>query len=181
MKAPKEFPCLFNSEDIKAMVEKIARGIETVIPEGEPIVCVGVLKGAWIFHSDLVREIRRPLSIDFVKASSYGSSMESSGVVRIDKDIETDLEGKHVFLVEDIIDTGRTLKFLKTRLSEAGAKSVRLVALLDKKCKRVVDCDADLVGAEIEDKFVVGYGLDWAERYRTLPDIHYVPEDYPKD
>ncbi|NCN26186.1 hypoxanthine phosphoribosyltransferase [bacterium] len=171
---------MFTHVQISEMVTRIARSIEKQVPEEEEIVCIGVLKGAWIFHSDLVREIKRPVSIDFVKASSYGNQMISSGVVRIEKDIETDIQGKHVFLVEDIIDTGRTLKFLKARLSEGGAKSVSLVALLDKKVKREVDCDADLVGAVIEDKFVVGYGLDWAERYRTLPDIHFVPEDYAK-
>jgi hypoxanthine phosphoribosyltransferase len=177
MIAPIEFPCLVSKQELEKMIERVADKIDRSYPEGEDLVCIGVLKGAWIFHSDLVRALKRPVSVDFIRASSYGNAMESSGVVRIDKDIEVPIRGRHVLLVEDIVDTGRTLNFLKKRMENGGAKSVKIAALLDKKSRRVVECEADFVGTEIEDKFVVGYGLDWAEKYRTLPGIYYVPPE----
>jgi len=178
MIAPKEFPVLFDRRQIQEMVQSVASNIEASYPANEELVVVGVLKGAWVFHADLVRSLKRSTFSDFIRASSYGDGMESSGKVKIVKDLELSVEGRHVLLIEDIIDTGRTLQALQAHILAKGAKSVKLAALLDKKCKREVSRDADFVGAEIGDKFVVGYGLDWAEKYRSIPEIHYVPEEY---
>ena len=137
---------------------------------------VGVLKGAFVFVSDLVRNINLDLSLDFIAVSSYGMSTESSGVVKINKDIEMDLTGKNVIIVEDIIDTGLTLKYIKEYLSGKNAKSVRICTLLDKPSRRKCNVDVDYVGFEIEDLFIVGYGIDCKEKYRNLPYIAYVQE-----
>ena len=175
MKNPgNNFKVLISSDQIKAMVEKLAAEIDSAYPSEEELVCVGVLKGAWVFHSDLVRSLKRDVFIDFIRATSYGNRTESSGVVRILKDIEVDIRGKNVLLIEEIIDSGRTLDFIKKRLEQGGAKTVKIVALLDKKERREVDCSPDFFGAVVPDHFVVGYGLDWGEKYRTLPDIYQV-------
>jgi hypoxanthine phosphoribosyltransferase len=174
---PNNFEVLFTSQEIKGWVEKIAAEIEEAYPPGEEIVCVGVLKGAWIFHSDLVRALKREVRIDFIRAASYGTGTESSGSVRILKDIETEIAGKHVLLVEEIVDSGRTLSFIKERLASNGPKSVKIAALLDKKERREVPCDPDFVGTVVPNHFVVGYGLDWAERYRCLQDIYIVKDE----
>lgn len=174
---PKNFEILYSQEQIQSWVEKIAAEIEEAYPAGEEIVCVGVLKGAWIFHSDLVRALKREVRIDFIRAASYGSGTESSGSVRILKDIETDIKDKHVLLVEEIVDSGRTLSFIKERLASSGPKSVKIAALLDKKERREVPCDPEFVGSVVPNHFVVGYGLDWAERYRCLKDIYIVKDE----
>lgn len=174
---PENFEILYSQQQIQSWVEKIAAEIEEAYPKGEEIVCVGVLKGAWIFHSDLVRALKREVRIDFIRAASYGSGTESSGSVRILKDIETEIENKHVLLVEEIVDSGRTLNFIKKRLANSGPKSVKIAALLDKKERREVPCDPDFVGAVVPNHFVVGYGLDWAERYRCLKDIYIVKDE----
>ncbi|NCN28477.1 hypoxanthine phosphoribosyltransferase [bacterium] len=176
-KIPENFEVLYSKEQIHEMVLQIAKKIDDAYPEGEEIVCVGVLKGAWIFHSDLVRALSRDVQIDFMRAASYGHGTESSGVVRILKDIETDIRGKHVLLVEEIVDSGRTLSFIKERLRASEAKSVRIAALLDKKERREVPCDPEFVGAVVPNHFVVGYGLDWGEKYRTLESIYMVKDE----
>jgi hypoxanthine phosphoribosyltransferase len=175
VKAHEQFEVLYSVEQIRKMTADVAAAIEKNYPENEDLVCVGVLKGAWIFHADLVRALKRPVYIDFIRASSYGHGTESSGVVRILKDIEIDIRGKHVLLVEEIIDSGRTLDFIKKRLENGGALSVKIAALLDKKERRVVECNPDFVGAVVANEFVVGYGLDWGERYRNLQGIYRVP------
>lgn len=174
---PANFEELISADEIQQMVEKIAAQIEDSYPPGEEIVCVGVLKGAWIFHSDLVRALKREVRIDFIRASSYGKGTQSSGVIQILKDIETDIEGKHVLLVEEIVDSGRTLSFIKSRLEQSKPKSVKIAALLDKKERREVECDPEFVGREVPNHFVVGYGLDWAERYRCLGSIFIVKDE----
>jgi len=121
--------------------------------------------------------LSRDVQIDFMRAASYGHGTESSGVVRILKDIETDIRGKHVLLVEEIVDSGRTLSFIKERLRASEAKSVRIAALLDKKERREVPCDPEFVGAVVPNHFVVGYGLDWGEKYRTLESIYMVKDE----
>lgn len=175
MKAPDHFKTLFSPQDIQVMVEGLAEQVDKTLPAEEPVVCVGVLKGAWIFHADFCRALKRPVTVDFIRASSYGAGTSSSGVVRILKDIEVDVRNKHVLVVEEIVDSGRTLSFIKQRLEQAGAASVKVVALLDKKQRRAVPFQADFVGAEVGNHFVVGYGLDWGENYRTLPGIYIVP------
>ena len=166
---------LISQEEIETKVIELAKKIEMDYKNQEVLI-VGVLKGAFVFVSDLVRNINLDLSLDFIAVSSYGMSTESSGVVKINKDIEMDLSGKNVIIVEDIIDTGLTLKYIKDYLSGKNAKSVRICALLDKPSRRKCDVDVDYVGFEIEDLFIVGYGIDCKEKYRNLPYIAYIQE-----
>jgi len=166
---------LISQEEIETKVIELAKKIEMDYKNQEVLI-VGVLKGAVVFVSDLVRNINLDLSLDFIAVSSYGMSTESSGVVKINKDIEMDLTGKNVIIVEDIIDTGLTLKYIKEYLSGKNAKSVRICALLDKPSRRKCNVDVDYVGFEIEDLFIVGYGIDCKEKYRNLPYIAYVQE-----
>jgi len=156
------------------MVQKIAQEVDAYFPPSEPLVCVGVLKGAWIFHSDLVRQLKREVFVDFIRATSYGHGTQTSGLVRILKDIEVDIRGKNILLVEEIVDSGRTLSFIKKRLEDGGAKVVKIAALLDKRVRREVECMPDFLGSIVPDHFVVGYGLDWAENYRNLSEIYRV-------
>ena len=165
---------VYSSEEIQTMVLKIASMIDAAYPSDEPLVVVGVLKGAWILHADLVRALNRSVVVDFIRATSYGHATESSGVVRILKDIEVDIRGKHLLLVEEIIDSGRTLAFIKKRLEHGGALSVKIAALLDKRVRREVECSADFLGSEVPDDFLVGYGLDWAENHRNLEGVYRV-------
>lgn len=166
---------LISQEEIETKVIELAKKIEMDYKNQEVLI-VGVLKGAFVFVSDLVRNINLDLSLDFIAVSSYGMSTESSGVVKINKDIEMDLTGKNVIIVEDIIDTGLTLKYIKEYLSGKNAKSVRICTLLDKPSRRKCNVDVDYVGFEIEDLFIVGYGIDCKEKYRNLPYIAYVQE-----
>jgi hypoxanthine phosphoribosyltransferase len=141
------------------------------IYEGQEILLVGVLKGAVMFLVDLARRIEVPVSMDFMAVSSYGASTESSGIVRILKDLDQSVEGKNVLVVEDIVDTGLTLRYILDYIRAHNPASLRVVALLNKKKARKADVAVDYVGFEIQDRFVVGYGLDYAERYRNLPFI----------
>lgn len=148
---------------------------------GCDLVCVCILKGAAPFFSDLIRCIDLPLHVDFMSISSYGSATKSSGVVRILKDLDKDIVDRDVLVIEDIIDTGLTLSFLKENLVARGARSLRVCTLLDKPSRRKTELVPDYKGFTVEDKFVVGYGLDYAERYRNLPDIGVLrPEVYTK-
>ena len=136
---------------------------------GKPLMLIGVLKGSFVFLADLARAIDLPLSIDFLGLSSYGGNTESSGVVRITSDLSRSIEGKHVVVVEDIVDTGLTMQFLLANLETRGPLSVRICSLLHKPGRAMVTVPLDYVGFTIEDRFVVGYGLDHAERYRNVP------------
>jgi len=138
---------------------------------GEPVLLVGVLKGACIFLADLSREITLDATFDFLAAGSYGESAETSGQVRLLKDLDTSIEGRNVILVEDILDTGVTLNYLARILRERKPKALRVAALLDKADRRTQPFEADYVGFRIPNRFVVGYGLDYAERYRNLRDV----------
>lgn len=135
------------------------------------LLVVGILKGSLYFMADLTRNIDLPLKLDFLAVSSYGSSTRSSGSVKIIKDIDIDLAGYDVLLVEDILDSGRTLDYVSKMLSARGANSISIVTLLDKPERRVVDLKPDYVGADVPDEFVVGYGLDYDQQYRNLPYI----------
>jgi len=139
--------------------------------EGESVVLIGVLKGATIFLADLARVIRLDATFDFIAVSSYGNSKEHSGEVKLMKDVDHSMRGKNIILVEDILDTGLTLTFLKRQLLGHQPKSLKIAALLDKVSRRQEPIHGDYVGFEIPDEFVVGYGLDFAERFRNLPDI----------
>lgn len=138
---------------------------------GQRLHLIGVLKGACIFLSDLVREIDLETSLDFMAVSSYGKGKQSSGQVRLNKDLDTSIEGLNVILVEDILDTGLTLNYLLRVLQQRKPKSLRIAALLDKPSRRIKEVKADYVGFQIPNEFVVGYGLDYAERYRNLRDV----------
>lgn len=159
--------------EIEAAVQQIAEQINKDYA-GEQVVLVGVLKGAFVFMADLVRHLTVDFEVEFVRLSSYGKARESSGTVTILKDIGADIRGKHVLVIEEIIDSGRTLKFLFERLKSSGPKSVEIVTLLDKESKRVVEVPVKYVGRKIDDQFLIGYGLDLEEKCRNLPDIYYL-------
>jgi len=139
--------------------------------EGQSVVLIGVLKGATIFLADLAREIKLDATFDFIAVSSYGNSSEQSGEVKLMKDVDHSMESKNIVLVEDILDTGLTLTYLKHQLLGHKPKSLKIAALLDKIARRRQPIHGDYVGFEIPDEFVVGYGLDFAERFRNLPDV----------
>ncbi|MCJ7641920.1 MAG: hypoxanthine phosphoribosyltransferase [Desulfobacterales bacterium] len=171
---------LLSQEQIASIVEDLADQISRDYGQRD-LVLVCILKGAFMFLSDLIRHLRVSVQIDFVRLASYGSSMQTPGRVEITKDIEISIEGKDVLIVEDIIDSGRTIQFLKDRLALARPHSVKVCTLLDKKARREVTMEADYVGKEVDNLFVVGYGIDFNERYRNLPEICYViPKDQPK-
>jgi len=161
---------LVTEAQIAERVEELAKEIDTAYA-GKDVLLVGVLKGAVMFMADLSRAIQIPVSMDWMAVSSYGSGTQSSGVVRILKDLDTDVLGRHVLIVEDIIDSGLTLSWLKSNLAARGAASVEIVALLRKPEAAKVDVEVMLVGFDIPNEFVVGYGLDYAENYRTLKDV----------
>ncbi len=171
----KKAEILIPEDQIKEKVKQLAQKISQDF-KGKELLVVGILKGSFIFMADLVREIEGRLYIDFMQVSSYHTEMESSGEVIFVKDISTDIKGKNVLIVDDIIDTGRTLKALVEALEEREPSTLKTCVLLDKKERREVDFDADYVGFVIPDKFVVGYGLDWAEEGRTLKDIYAVED-----
>jgi hypoxanthine phosphoribosyltransferase len=136
---------------------------------GEEVLLVGILKGASVFLSDLIRQISLPAYIDYMVVSSYGNSAETSGVVRIVKDLEDNIEGKNIIIVEDIIDTGLTLAYLKQNLFNRHPKSLKICTLLDKPARRKKEITIDYKGFEVPDEFIIGYGIDYAEKYRNLP------------
>ena len=171
---------LLSAEEIRAQVAELGRKISEDY-QGKELVVVGILKGAAIFCADLLRQITVPVAIDFMAVSSYGASTKSSGVTRIMKDLDQGVEGRHVLLVEDIVDTGLTLRYLREYLGGRGPASLAIAVLLDKPSRRQAEVKVDYVGFEIPDEFVVGYGLDFAEQYRNLPYIGVLkPETYQK-
>ena len=165
-----ELQLVYSSDQIAASVEKLAQRIGRDYA-GEELVLVVVLKGALFFAADLARSIGLPLSMEFVKLKSYNGT-SSTGTVVITKDLDEPIAGKHVLVVEDIVDTGLTLQFLLGYLSDQGARSVKICTLLDKSGRRQVEVTPDYVGISCENRFLVGYGLDFDERYRELPAIY---------
>jgi hypoxanthine phosphoribosyltransferase len=161
---------LLTREQIAAKVAELGSQITRDF-EGESLVLIGVLKGATIFLADLAREIKLDVTFDFIAVSSYGNSKQQSGEVKLMKDVDHSMEGKNIILVEDILDTGLTLTYLKNLLLGHQPKAVKIAALLDKVSRRTEPIHGDYVGFEIPDEFVVGYGLDFAERYRNLPEV----------
>jgi hypoxanthine phosphoribosyltransferase len=159
---------LIDSEIIQARVRELAAEIERDYPAGEEIHLVGVLKGGFVFMADLVRAMSARVTMDFIAVSSYAQSTRSSGEVRMLKDLDSGLEGRHVIIVEDIVDTGLTLTYLQDILRARSPRSLKTACLLSKPSRRLVDVTVDYTGFTIEDKFVVGYGLDYAEKYRNL-------------
>jgi hypoxanthine phosphoribosyltransferase len=161
---------LITFEAIQNRVRELGAEIARDYAGHNPLL-IGVLKGACTFLSDLMRAADIPLSVEFMAISSYGAEMRTSGEVRILKDLDVAIEGRHILVVEDIVDTGLTLSYLLANLKSRGAASVKLAALLDKYERREKEVPIDYLGFKIPDKFVVGYGLDYAERYRNLPFI----------
>ena len=136
---------------------------------GEEVMLVGILKGASVFLADLIRQINLNVYVDYMVVSSYGNSAETSGVVRIVKDLEDNIEGKNIIIVEDIIDTGLTLEYLRQNLLSRNPKSLKICTLLDKPARRVREINIDYKGFEVPDEFIIGFGIDYAEKYRNLP------------
>lgn len=161
---------LFDQNTINAKVAELGQRIEADYPSGNLLV-IGVLKGASVFMADLIRNIGVDIQMDFISASSYGSSSESSGVVKIDKDLDFPIEGRDILIVEDIIDTGLTLHYLTDILESRNPKSIEICSLVDKPSRRRADIDVKYIGFEVPDEFIVGYGIDYAEKYRNLPYI----------
>lgn len=169
---------LITREQIKEKVAELGATLSKEYEGRVPLV-ICVLKGAFIFMADLVKEMTVPMELDFMAISSYGASTKSSGVVKIIKDLDTSVEGRDVLIVEDIIDSGLTLSYLIDLIRRRGAKSTEVVTLFDKPARRTVDLKADYTGFVIPDEFIVGYGLDYAEKYRNLPFIGVLkPEIY---
>ena len=161
---------LIPAAKIKGRISELGAEIARDYAGRNPLL-ISVLKGACLFLSDLMRAVDIPLNVEFIAISSYGSEMRTSGEVRILKDLDVAIEGRHILVVEDIVDTGLTLSYLLANLKSRGAESVKLAALLDKYERREREVPIDYLGFKIPDKFVVGYGLDFAERYRNLPFI----------
>jgi len=162
---------LFSAEEIALQVKLLADRISKDY-KGREVVLIGVLKGAFIFLADLVRQLTIPVQLDFIRAASYGTGTESSGQVRITTDVELDLQGLDVLIVEDIVDSGLTTAFLKQHLAGKNPRSVKICALLDKSERRTVSIPLEYVGLKLEKGFVVGYGLDCNEANRQLPGIY---------
>ena len=162
---------LISAKSIAARIEDLAKEIELEFKGTDKLIVVGLLRGSFVFIADLVRELNLPVEVDFLEASSYGDEMVSSKEVRILKDLRVEIEGKDVLVVEDIVDTGHTLKHVLKLLGTRNPKRVEVCALLDKPSRREVDIKATWTGFEIPDEFVVGYGIDYAQRNRNLPYI----------
>jgi len=169
---------LFTQEQIEAKVAEMGKRLSEEYEGRNPLV-ICILKGAFIFMADLVKQITVPVEMDFMAVSSYGTSTRSSGEVKIIKDLDSSVEGRDVLIVEDIIDSGLTLSYLVDVLQRRNVNSIKLVTLFDKPARRTVDLKADMSGFILPDAFVVGYGLDYAEKYRNLPYIGVLkPEVY---
>ncbi len=169
-------PVLVPSDDIQEKVRELGERI-TGDYRGEKLLLVGILRGAVVFLSDLMRHLQLPCEIDFMDISSYGTGTQSSGVVRILKDLEEDITGRHVLVVEDIVDTGLTLAYLRRTLLQRRPASLEICALLTKPSRRRVDLSVKYLGFEVPDEFVIGYGIDYAGAYRNLPDIRVLTRD----
>lgn len=171
---------LISEEEIAKRVKELGKQLAEDY-KGKELLVVGILKGCMLFLSDLVRTIDLPLTLDFMVVSSYGATTKSSGVVRIVKDLEREIEGKDVLIVEDIVDTGLTLSYLVENFKARNPKSVKVCSLLDKPDRRKAQVDIQYIGFKIPDEFVVGYGLDYGENYRNLPFVCVLkPEVYEK-
>jgi hypoxanthine phosphoribosyltransferase len=176
MRDPAIGDILVQADDLSQRVRRLGEEISRDY-EGKDLVLIGVLKGAIFFLSDLMRAIEVPCEVDFMAVASYGSATDSSGVVRILKDLDTPIEGRDVLIVEDIVDSGLTLQYLMRSLEARGPASLEVCALLTKPTRRKVDLPARYIGFEIPDRFAIGYGLDHAERYRNLPFVAALREE----
>lgn len=167
---------LFSAKDIQKTVKGLAKKIEEEY-SNEELLFVCLLKGSFIFTSDLIRQVKNPARIDFMRVSSYGNGTVTTGSVRVIKDLDEDVEAKNVIIVEDIIDSGRTLTHVRDMIRDRKPKSLKICALIDKRSRREVPIEGDYVGFTIDDGFVVGYGIDYAELYRNCPEICILEEE----
>lgn len=166
---------LYSRDQIAEEVQRIGREISNDFA-GREIMLVGVLKGSFLFIADLIREIKVPSVVDFVRLASYGSGTQSSGIIEFRKELEMSIKDRDVIIVEDIVDSGFTLECLYNKLLLQNPRSLKICTLIDKRARREVDIEADYVGISMEDGFIIGYGLDYDERYRNLSDIYLVDE-----
>lgn len=167
---------MISEEEIRERAKIIGRQINEDF-KGETVVLVGILRGAVMWMTELMKHLTIDVEIDFMACSSYGSSTKSSGVVKINKDLESDISGKNVIIVEDIVDSGTTLDYLKGYLTYRGPKTIKICSLLDKPEGRRVEIEADYCAFTVGNQFIVGYGLDYAQKYRQLPYIAYLKEE----
>jgi hypoxanthine phosphoribosyltransferase len=174
-----DFEILYSRDQIAQRVAELGAQVTRDL-NGEKLVMVGVLKGAAPFLADLSRHIEADATFDFVATSSYGHGRQSSGAVKLIKDLDHPIEGKNVLIVEDILDTGLTLSYLRKLFLQQKPKSLRIATLLDKPSRRLEKIEADYIGFSIPNLFVIGYGMDYAEHYRNLPDIRLMPPDHPE-
>lgn len=174
----KKLPCLISENEITTLVHDLASRINhdysNLASAGSELIVVVTLKGALFFAADLIRKLSVPLIIDFVRVASYGDSTQSSGKVRMTRQLEIEIRDRDVLVLDEIVDSGRTLRYLIDRLTHQSPKSLKVCSLLSKSSRREVEVSIDYLGREVEDKFLVGYGLDHAERYRNLPFIAYI-------
>ena len=164
---------LFSADDIAARIRALASEIDRDY-QGKEILMIAVLKGSFLFIADLIRAVKTPSVIDFVRLASYGSATQSSGIIEVRKDLEMSIKGKHVLVVEDIVDSGLTLESLREMLLNRQPASLKICTLIDKQAQRITEVPVDYVGFSMDDGFIVGYGLDLDEKYRDLPDIRVV-------
>ncbi len=168
---------LLSEQQIQERIREIATQIHTDY-EGKKPILIGILKGSFVFLSDLIRELEMELEVDFMATSSYGDATTSSGVVQLTKDLDVAIEGRDVIIVEDIVDTGLTLRYLRQLLLQRFPASLAVCTLLDKSARRQVEVPVDYCGFDIEDGFVVGYGIDYAQKYRQLRFVAIIEEDF---
>lgn len=168
----RQFRPFMSAKEVDAALQTLADKINKDYGINDKVLLVGVLKGAFIVMADLIRKLHSDTDVDFVRTASFGKSLNSQGTVSFLKDISCDVRNRHIIIVEEIIDSGRTLQFLYDRLKNAGPLSIKIATLMDKRSKRLVKIDADYVGKVVDDQFLIGYGLDLEEKCRNLPDIH---------
>jgi hypoxanthine phosphoribosyltransferase len=171
----RERKVLFSKDHIAKEVERLSQEISRDFADQE-VMLIGVLKGSFLFVADLIRALKVPALIDFVRLASYGSETQTSGIVEFRKNLEMSIEGRNVIIVEDIIDSGYTLECLYNKLLLQNPKSLKICTLIDKRARREVEIEADYVGITMDDGFIIGYGLDYDEKYRDLPEIYLIEE-----
>ena len=164
------FEVMISQEELEKRIREMAAELDKEY-EGKTVHLVGILKGSVMFMSELAKNMKSDLTMDFISISSYGDGTSSSGIVRLNKDLDESIEGRDVVIVEDIVDSGRTLSYVRRMFEDKAPKSLKIITLLDKPDRRVVDCKVEMSGFVIPDKFIVGYGLDYAQKYRNLPYI----------
>lgn len=165
-----EFEVLISEEELDKRISEMAEQLDKEY-EGKTVHLLGILKGSVFFMCDLAKKMKSDVTMDFISVSSYGDGTVSSGIVRLNKDLDESIEGKNVIIVEDIVDSGRTLSYVRKLMEDRKPASLKIVTLLDKPDRRVVDCKVEMSGFVIPDKYIIGYGLDYAQKYRNLPYI----------